>query len=208
MAGRGTTPFRGEKNTQWEGGYRVPMLLRWPGVIKPGTINNASGRARGYAADAARRGRRAGRQGQAAQGGVQAINRTYKVHLDGYNLMPALKGEATWPRQEFLYWTDGGDLAALRYTQYKVHFMEQRGHGLDVWQEPFVPLRFPKLVTLRGIPSSALPTRPSATGNGAWSACSCLFPRRRMSRTGWKLQGVPHARSRELRDRPGDEEAH
>jgi hypothetical protein len=82
--------------------------------------------------------------------------------------MPALKGEAEWPRKEFLYWTDGGDLAALRYAQYKIHFMEQRAHGLDVWQEPFVPLRFPKLVTLRGDPFER--ADHEAIGYGRWRA--------------------------------------
>ena len=148
----GTTPFRGEKNTQWEGGYRVPTLIRWPGVIQPGSVYNdvfahedmlptllaAAGDSdikeellRGYSA-----------------GG-----KSYKVHLDGYNLRPYLKGEAdSAPRREFLYWTDGGDLAALRYGQWKIHFLEQRAHGFEVWQEPFVQLRLPKLFTLRGDP--------------------------------------------------------
>ena len=83
---------------------------------------------------------------------MRAIGRKYKVHLDGYNLLPALKGEAEWPRQEFLYWTDDGNLAALRYDQWKVHFLEQRGHGFDVWQEPFVELRLPKLMSVRSDP--------------------------------------------------------
>jgi len=78
---------------------------------------------------------------------------SYKVHLDGYNLMPALKGDTKeWPRKEFLYWTDDGNLAGLRYQQYKIAFMEQRGHGFDVWQEPMVTLRLPKLFNLRSDP--------------------------------------------------------
>lgn len=75
------------------------------------------------------------------------------MHLDGYNLLPYLRGEVREaPRKEFLYWTDGGDLAALRYDQWKLHFLEQRAEGFDVWQEPFVQLRVPKLFTLRGDP--------------------------------------------------------
>jgi arylsulfatase A-like enzyme len=76
----------------------------------------------------------------------------YKVHLDGYNLMPALKGEAQWPRRDFIYWTDDGSVAALRYDNWKMVFLEQRGHGFDVWQEPFVALRLPKLFNLRTDP--------------------------------------------------------
>lgn len=75
------------------------------------------------------------------------------THADGYNLLPAWSGETDRsPRQEFFYWTDDGDLAALRYNNWKIHFMEQRGEGLDVWQEPFVSLRFPKLMNLRADP--------------------------------------------------------
>lgn len=85
--------------------------------------------------------------------GYQAGGKTYKVHLDGYNLIPYFKGEAKEaPRKEFLYWNDDGKLVALRYTQWKVVFAEQRGHSFDVWQEPFVELRAPKLFNLRADP--------------------------------------------------------
>jgi len=148
----GTTPFRGEKNTNWEGGYRVPLVVRWPGVIKPGTeINEVvshedwlptllAGAGAGDVKDALLKG--------AAFGGVN-----YKVHLDGYNLMPFFKGQTTeWPRKEFLYWTDDGGLACLRYNQWKAVFMEQRAEGFDVWEEPLVTLRLPKLFNLRADP--------------------------------------------------------
>jgi arylsulfatase len=148
----GTTPFAGEKNTQWEGGYRVPTLIRWPGVIEPGTrINNIASHEDMLPTLVAAAGSDDIKE-RLLEGGVRAIGRRYNVHLDGYNLLPALKGEAEWPRHEFLYWTDDGNLAALRYEQYKVHFLEQRGHGFDVWQEPFVELRLPKLVSLRADP--------------------------------------------------------
>ena len=85
--------------------------------------------------------------------GRTAMGRDYTVHLDGYNLLPYFEGgEDEGPRREFLYWTDGGDLAALRYGQWKLNFLEQRAHGFDVWEEPFVQLRLPKLFTLRGDP--------------------------------------------------------
>jgi arylsulfatase len=77
---------------------------------------------------------------------------TYKVHLDGYDLAPAFKGAAAWPRNEFIYWTDDGSVAALRYGNWKMTFLEQRAHGFDVWQEPFVELRLPKLFNLRSDP--------------------------------------------------------
>ena len=148
----GMTPFRGEKNTQWEGGYRVPTAIRWPGVIKPGTVINEVGSHEDMLPTFVAAAGEPAIKGKLLKGGVKAIGRSYKVHLDGYNLMPALKGESEWPRKEFLYWTDGGSLAALRHGQWKVHFLEQRAHGFDVWGEPFVELRLPKLYTLRGDP--------------------------------------------------------
>ena len=78
---------------------------------------------------------------------------TYKVHLDGYNFMPYFKGEVQeGPRHEFLFWSDDGDLSALRYDKWKLLFMEQRAHGFDVWEEPYVTLRVPKLIDLRADP--------------------------------------------------------
>jgi arylsulfatase len=77
---------------------------------------------------------------------------TYKVHLDGYNLLPALKGEDVWPRKEFIYWTDDGSVAALRYNQWKITFLVQRAHGAHVWQQPFEELRAPMLSNLRSDP--------------------------------------------------------
>jgi arylsulfatase A-like enzyme len=144
----GTTMFRGEKNTQWEGGYRVPAMIRWPGVIQPGTVINdivahedmlptlvaAAGDAN-VGADLLK-GRKIG-------------GMAYKVHLDGYDLGPALRGEGAWPRKEFIYWTDDGSVAALRYENWKITFLEQRAEGLKVWQEPFVQLRAPKITNLR-----------------------------------------------------------
>ena len=148
----GTTPFAGEKNTQWEGGYRVPTVIRWPGVIEPGTRINEIGSHEDMLPTLLAAAGADDIKDRLLDGDVRAIGRKYKVHLDGYNLLPALKGEEEWPRKEFLYWTDDGNLAALRYDQWKVHFLEQRGHGFDVWQEPFVELRLPKLVSVRSDP--------------------------------------------------------
>jgi arylsulfatase len=148
----GTTPFRGEKNTNWEGGYRVPALIRWPGVIEPGTIyNDVFAHEDMLPTLLAAVGEPDVKEELLS--GHSAMGRNYKVHLDGYNLLPYFKGEQQEaPRKEFLYWTDGGDLAALRYGQWKLSFLEQRAHGFDVWEEPFVQLRVPKLFTLRGDP--------------------------------------------------------
>ena len=149
----GTIPFRGEKNTNWEGGYRVPMALRWPGVIKPGTVSNELGAHEDMLPTLMAAVGEPDIKEKLLKGNVRAIGRRYKVHLDGYNMMPMLKGdEERSPRKDFLYWTDDGDIAALRYNNWKIVFLEQRAHGLDVWQEPFVPLRFPKLFNLRTDP--------------------------------------------------------
>jgi arylsulfatase len=144
----GTTMFRGEKNTNWEGGYRVPCAIRWPGVIKPGTIINDIGAHEDMLATLL-----------AAAGdttvkedllkGRKVGDTTFKVHLDGYNLLPALKGEGAWPRLEFLYWTDDGSVAALRYNNWKATFLRQNAQGMHVWTHPFEELRAPSLTNLR-----------------------------------------------------------
>ena len=148
----GTTPFRSEKNTNWEGAWRVPCIIRWPGVIKPGTLVNQVAAHEDMlptllaavgdpdVATKLRKGHRAG-------------DKTFKVHLDGYNLLPYFKGESReWPRKEFLYWSDDGDLMALRYENWKAVFEEQRAEGFQVWAEPFIKLRVPLLFNLRSDP--------------------------------------------------------
>jgi arylsulfatase len=144
----GTTMFRGEKNTNWEGGYRVPTVIKWPGVIKPGTVvNNVGAHEDMLPTLLAAAGDTTTVEGLLK--GMKIGDRTYKVHVDGYNLLPALKGEAQWPRREFIYWTDDGSVAALRYDDWKITFLKQEAEGLRVWQEPFVSLRAPLLTNLR-----------------------------------------------------------
>ena len=144
----GTTMFRGEKNTQWEGGYRVPTLIKWPGTIKPGTVINDIGAHEDMLATlVAAAGDKSAKEDLLK--GRTINGRNYKVHLDGYDLGPALRGEAEWPRKEFIYWTDDGSVAALRYGNWKITFLEQQAEGLKVWQEPFVELRAPKITNLR-----------------------------------------------------------
>jgi arylsulfatase A-like enzyme len=152
----GTTMFRGEKNTNWEGGYRVPTVIRWPGVIKPGTIiNDIAAHEDMLPTLMAAAGDTTVKEDLLK--GKKVGNMTYKVHLDGYNLLPGLKGEGEWPRKEFLYWTDDGSVAALRYGDYKATFLRQDAHGMKVWQEPFVALRAPMLTNLRMDPFELAP---------------------------------------------------
>src|SRR5687768_5515446 len=147
----GTSPFRGEKNTNWEGGYRVPCVIRWPGVIKPGTIHNdifahedmlPTLLAAAGVPDVK----------QQLLKGMKVGNKNFKVHLDGYNITDAIAGKSPTPRHEFFYFNDDGSIVALRYDNWKLTFQVQRAEGFDVWQEPFVPLRFPMLNNLRSDP--------------------------------------------------------
>ena len=144
----GTTMLRGEKNTQWEGGYRVPTMIRWPGVIKPGTvINDIAAHEDMMPTLLAAVGDPS--VAEDLKKGKRMDGASYKVHLDGYNLLPALKGESAWPRKDFIYWTDDGSVAALRYSDWKITFLRQEAEGMKVWQEPFVKLRAPMLTNLR-----------------------------------------------------------
>jgi arylsulfatase A-like enzyme len=148
----GTTPFRGEKDTNWDGGWRVPTAIRWPGVIKPGTVSNDTFSHQDMLPTLLAA---AGEPDIAAKlkKGYTAGKKTFKVYIDGFNLLPFWKGEVKKnPRPGFLYWSDEGDLMALRYGNWKVHFAIQRSEGLKAWQDPLEPLRFPMLVNLRTDP--------------------------------------------------------
>ena len=147
----GQTPFRGEKNTNWEGGYRVPTAIRWPGVIKPGTVlNDIFGHEDMLPTLMAAAG--VPDVKEQLMKGMKVGTKTFKVHLDGYNLTDALAGKGPSPRHEFFYFNDDGSLVGLRYDQWKIVFAEQRAHGLNVWEEPFVTLRLPKMFNLRSDP--------------------------------------------------------
>ena len=149
----GMTPFRSEKNTNWEGAFRIPMLVRWPGKIEAGSVANGIVQhhdwlptflAMAGAPDVVDK----------LKKGYKAAGRTYKNHVDGFNLLPYLTGETKeCPRNFFFYFSDDGDMLALRYDNWKVVFMEQRCQGtLQVWAEPFTRLRLPKLFNLRTDP--------------------------------------------------------
>ena len=149
----GVNPFRGEKNTNWEGGWRVPAMVKWPGKIPAGTISNEIFSGMDWmptflaaAGD--------DKVKEKLLKGYTANGRNFKVHLDGYNQLPYLTGkEKEGRRHEIFYFSDDGDLTALRYNDWKVIFMEQKSAGtLRVWAEPFVTLRIPLLYNLRRDP--------------------------------------------------------
>ena len=148
------TPFRGEKNTNWEGGWRVPAMVRWPGHIKAGTWSNEIMHHMDWLPTFLAAAGETDIKEKLKKGSVKAIGRTYKVHLDGYNFLPYLTGkEDKGPRKEIFYFSDDGDLTALRYQDWKLIFMEQRVEAtLQAWIEPFVPLRLPYIENLRRDP--------------------------------------------------------
>jgi arylsulfatase len=161
----GMTPFRSEKNTNWEGAFRIPEVIRWPGHIPAGVVSNEIVQHHDWLPTFL-----------AAAGdpdiveklkkGHKAGSATYKVHIDGYNLLPYLTGEVDEsPRKGLVYFSDDGDVLALRFDNWKVVFMEQRVQGtLQIWFEPFVALRVPKIFNLRTDPFE----RADITSNTYW----------------------------------------
>src|SRR6188472_4316182 len=149
----GMTPFRSEKNTNWEGAFRVPEMIRWPGKIAPGVVSNEIVQHHDWLPTFLAA---AGEPDivEKLKAGHRIGDTTYKVHIDGYNLVPYLTGEVDKsPRPGLIYFSDDGDVLALRFDNWKVVFMEQRAEGtLRIWAEPFVELRVPKLFNLRTDP--------------------------------------------------------
>ena len=128
----GTTPFRGEKNTNWEGGYRVPAMIRWPGLVPPRIEINDIFSAEDWATTLVAAAGEPDIKDKLLQG-YAAAGKTFRVHLDGYDQRDLLARKGPDKRREFFYWTDDGNLAGLRYEQWKAVFLEQKAHGLDVW---------------------------------------------------------------------------
>jgi arylsulfatase A-like enzyme len=159
------TPFRSEKNTNWEGAFRIPLMVRWPARIPAGVVSNEIVQHHDWLPTFLAA---AGEPDvvEKLKEGHDAAGKTFKVHVDGYNLLPYLGGEEErTPRQGFIYFSDDGDLVALRFDNWKVVFMEQRRQGtLEVWAEPFTPLRVPKLFNLRTDPFE----RADTTSNTYW----------------------------------------
>jgi len=150
------SPFRGEKNTNWEGGWRVPCVVRWPGVIKPGSVSNEIVHHMDWMPTfLAAAGKKDIKEDLLDGYTSSALGRDYKIHLDGYDITEHLKnpGKVPSPRDEIFYFSDDGDLTALRYTDWKMIFMEQKTMGtFRVWMDPFVPLRVPLIFNLRRDP--------------------------------------------------------
>jgi len=148
----GTTPFRSEKNSNWEGAYRVPAFIRWPGQFPAGvTLNGIVAHEDWLPTFAAAAG--APDIKEQLRKGVKVGGRKYRNYVDGYNLLGYLRGETDEPpRHEFWYVNDDGQVVAARYDAWKVVFLENRGQGFGVWREPFVELRVPLLFNLRRDP--------------------------------------------------------
>lgn len=164
----GMIPFRGEKNTNWEGGYRVPFFIRWPGRIEPGSIANdmislldivpTVMAAVGDAEIVSK-----------LREGLTVNDRSYRVHLDGFDFLPFLTGrDDKGPREEFFYFSDDGNPTGLRVGNWKIIFQEQRAHGFAVWQDPYFKLRMPKIFNLRRDPFER--AEIDAPGYTKWSA--------------------------------------
>jgi len=148
----GITPFRAEKNTNWEGGWRVPAFVRWPGKIKPGTVLNGIVSHQDWLPTLLAA---AGDPdiSQKLLDGYQIGDKTFKVHIDGLNMLPYLTGEVKEsPRENFVYISDDGEIMGIRMGDYKAVLMEQRATRLQCWAEPFVKLRIPKMFNLRRDP--------------------------------------------------------
>jgi arylsulfatase len=155
-----STPFRGEKNTNWEGGWRVPSMVRWPGKIPADSVSNEIVHHMDWMPTfAAAAGKKDLKKDLLDGYRSSAMGRRYKVHLDGYNMLPHLLGESeTTPRKEIFYFSDDGDLTALRYQDWKLIFMEQRVEAtFQAWMEPFIPLRIPMILNLRRDPWERAP---------------------------------------------------
>jgi arylsulfatase len=176
------TPFRNEKNSNWEGAYRVPAMFRWPGRVKPGQVSNEMiahhdmlPTLLAVAGDTEVKDK--------LLKGYKVGNITYKVHLDGDNLVPYLTGQAAkGPRESFLYINDDQQLTGLRYDNWKLIFMEQHAPGtLRVWAEPFTPLRVPKSSISGPTHTSAPTSRRTPITTGSLSTSSCWCPPRTTS---------------------------
>jgi len=147
------SPFRGEKNTNWEGGWRVPAIVRWPGHIEAGSVSNEIMSGMDWLPTLLAAAGNPNIKEELLKGKAVG-NKSFNVHLDGYNFLPYLTGKVNkGPRREIFYFSDDGDLTALRYNDWKLIFMEQRDPGtFSVWQNPFTPLRIPLIFNLRRDP--------------------------------------------------------
>ena len=148
----GMTPFYGEKATTWEGGMRVPMMIKWPGKIAPNQVNNEIVSQEDWLPTLLAAAGEADVKDKLLNG-HSANGKNFKVHIDGYNLLPTLTGETDeWPRVEKYYFDDDGGLNAFRYNRWKIHFKIQEHHGLESWRREYTTLRMPMLIDIRADP--------------------------------------------------------
>ena len=159
------TPFRNEKNSNWEGAFRVPKMVRWPGKIEAGTVSNEMIAHQDWLPTLLAA---AGDPdiSEKLKKGHKVGDKKFKVHIDGYNFLPYFTGEEVkGPRPGFIYFSDDGDLVALRFDNWKIVFAEQRIRGtMALWNEPFVFMRGPKMFNLRNDPFE----RADITSNTYW----------------------------------------
>jgi arylsulfatase A-like enzyme len=163
----GTTPFHGEKATTWEGGFRVPCVARWPGVIKPGTVINDIFSHLDWMPTLLAAAGEPGIKEKLLKG-HEAAGKKFKVHLDGYDQTALLKGEGPGARKEIFYITDDGDLSAVRHGKWKIMFNYQKSQGLAVWKDDFVNSRMPLLIDLHADPFERAVQRGASYEYGKW----------------------------------------
>lgn len=152
----GQTPFRGEKATNWEGAFRVPCVIRWPGTIKPGTIINQMCAHEDLMVTFAAAAGDPDVKEKCLKGQQKCGDKSFKVHLDGYDLTALLKDPPEdrngGPRQEFVYWNDDGQLCGIRLKDIKLNFLQQLHKGMDVWTREFTNYRIPRAYNVRSDP--------------------------------------------------------
>ena len=174
----GTTPFRGEKNTNWEGGYRVPAMVRWPGLVPPRTEINDIFSAEDWATTLVAAAGEPDIKSKLLQG-YDAAGKRFQVHLDGYDQRDLLARKGPDQRREFFYWTDDGNLAGLRYEQWKAVFMEQKAHGLMFGHNRWCRCACRICSTCARTHSNGPSTRLATMSDGSWSTPLCSSRRRR-----------------------------
>lgn len=159
----GTSPFRGEKATTWEGGIRVPFMIKWPGKIRPGQVSNEILSLEDMFPTLVAAAGESNIKSKLLEG-QKVGDKTFKVHLDGYNLLPNLTSEnlsAQWPRKEYFAWVDDGSLGAVRFGDYKAHFSTQDQEGMQAWMAGQTSRKAPLFIDLRADPFEMMPEESS-----------------------------------------------
>lgn len=172
----GSSPFRGEKDMNYEGAFRVPCLIRWPGVVKPGTYFTGLFSAEDWLPTLVAAAGGDEDLPESVRSGKQAGSKHFKVHLDGYNQVPYLKGATATKRSEFAYFDDDGNLVAYRDERFKYTFRRQDAHGMEVWRYPMTQLRGPVMVDLLADPYENAPDNAAAWEDWAMKHAFLILP--------------------------------